>query len=431
MGRRKHPRVSAAVWRTAIPLFAAAFLVYGYNNVFMTLLPSFVQEGVGGDPLQAGLQGTVFLTTAVALRFYFGPLADRIGTKPVMALGVGAFVLGALLLIGCTAFWQVLCARCVQAVGLAAFYPCATAAVTDAAPPGRSGFLLGLFRLVASASLLIGPSAAFALADAQGYRPCFATMGVCALAALLLVGVLPAAKRPAKTTAPQVPTASGAGPAAKQPGTLSVLRRALEADPRCLALVLGSTFVAALGYGLLFTFSATFVGSVNPEANAGAYFALIGMGSLVANPVVGCLADRMGHNRLLAICMACTATGIALLGAYGAAGSDALGAAVFAASGLCAGIGYAGTVTCALAIVATSMDTQVRSSVLALQQNAIDLGIACAGVVFGVAITAAGGAMAWVFVAQGALMLACTAAGGTALHGRRQDGGDTTGSRPA
>lgn len=430
MGWHKRPRMPVAVWHTAIPLFAAAFLVYGYNNVFMTLLPSFVQEGVGGNPLQAGLQGTVFLVTAIGLRFYFGPLADRIGTKPVMALGVGAFVLGALLLTACTAFWQVLCIRCVQAVGLAAFYPCATAAVADAAPPGRSGFLLGLFRLVTSASLLLGPTVAFALAEAQGYRPCFATMGACALAALLLVTILPSAQKPAKAEPAPARTTPGAGLAAKHPNASSTLRRALEADPHCLALVLGSTFVAAVGYGLLFTFAATFVASVDPTANAGAYFALIGMGGLVANPVVGCLADRMGHTRLLATCLACTAVGIALLGVYGASGPGPFGTAVFAASGLSAGVGYAGTMTCALTIVATSIDAQVRSSVLALQQNAIDLGIACAGVVFGAAITAAGGAMAWVFVAQGALMLACTAAGTVALRGCRQDR-DGAGNHPA
>ena len=63
-------------------------------------------------------------------------------------------------------------------------------------------------------------------------------------------------------------------------------------------------------------------------------------------------------------------------------------------------------------------------------REAIDLGIACAGVVFGAAITAAGGAMAWVFVAQGTLMLACTAAGTVALRGCRQDR-DGTGNHPA
>lgn len=404
MGPRRRPH--ASLGRITAPLFAAAFLAYGYNNVFMTLLPSFVLEGVGGSPLQAGLQGAAFLVAAVGLRFYFGPLADRIGTKPVMALGVGAFVVGALLLMGCTAFWQMLCARCVQAVGLAAFYPCATATVADVAPPERSGFFLGFFRFVTSASLLLGPSVAFALADAQGYRVCFATLGACALAALLLIGAMAAPKAPK------------AGPAAERSGALATLRCALTADPRCLALVLGSTFVAALGYGLLFTFSATFVGSVDPAANAGTYFSLIGVGGLVANPVVGYLADRVGHNRLLAACLACTALGVGLLGAYGAAETGALNAAIFAASGLCAGTGYAGVVTCVLAIVATSVDVRVRSSVLALQQNAIDLGIACAGVVFGAAITAAGDAMAWVFVAQGALMLACTIVGCIAL-GRR------------
>lgn len=411
----------APIWRATAPLFAAAFLAYGYNNAFMTLLPTFVQD-IGGSPFEGGLQGSVFLIAAVLMRFYFGPLADRIGTKPVMALGIGAFVAGAFILTVYTAFWQVLCVRCIQAVGLAAFYPCATAFTADAAPTGRSGFFLGLYRFVTSASLLLGPSVAFALADIGGYRASFAALGACALVALALVAVLPAEPR-----CPEIKRPSAAK--APRPGIAAVVRTALTADPRTLALVLGSTFVAALGYGLLFTFGATFVGSIDPTANAGLYFTLIGVGGLVANPLVGWLADRMGHNRLLVCCMVATAVGVGLLGIYGyweTAGPS--GAAVLVASGLCAGAGYAGVMTCAIAIVATALAPQARSSALALQQNAIDLGIACAGLLFGAIIAAAGSNTAIVFMAQGVLMLGCTALGAMTL-GRQHIKGDPRSTR--
>ena len=58
--------------RKLAPLFFAAFLAYGYNNIFMTLTPSFV-VAAGGTLAEAGLQNSVYLAAAVLLRFAFGP----------------------------------------------------------------------------------------------------------------------------------------------------------------------------------------------------------------------------------------------------------------------------------------------------------------------------------------------------------------------
>ena len=396
----------AQTWHACVPLFLAACLVYGYNNATMTLLPTFVQA-IGGSPFQAGLQGSVFLAAAVALRFCLGPLADRVGAKPVMALGVAAFAAGGFLLMGCTAFWQVLCVRCIQAVGIAAFFPCATAFAANVAPAGRSGFFLGLYRLVVSASLLVGPSVAFGLADAVGYEAGFAALGACAAVALALVAALPAGPRRGISNTPPTPPAPHQE---KGVGSFSAVHAVLAANPRALVAVLGATLTAALGYGLLFNFGASFVESVDPLVNAGTYFSLIGFGGLVANPVAGWLADRMRQERLLGCCLALTAVGVGLLGAYGSVDGAANGA-LFVASGLCVGMGYPGTMTCAVAIVACAMGPEVRSSALALQQNAIDLGIGCAGVAFGAIASVAGTGMAAILVGQGIAMLACTAIG--------------------
>ena len=76
--------------RQLAPLFFAAFLAYGYNNIFMTLTPSFV-VAAGGTLAEAGLQNSVYLAAAVLLRFAFGPAAG-------LAVGVvGAVIHGILM----------------------------------------------------------------------------------------------------------------------------------------------------------------------------------------------------------------------------------------------------------------------------------------------------------------------------------------------
>lgn len=180
--------------RKLAPLFFAAFLAYGYNNIFMTLTPSFV-VAAGGTLAEAGLQNSVYLAAAVLLRFAFGPAADRWGTKPVMLVGLASFVVGGALFPLCIELWQILLVRGVQAIGLASFWSSATATVSEAAPPEARGRWLGWYRLATSASLLLGPLVAFGLVEAVGFAACFWALSGCSVVALVCVGIMRPVRR--------------------------------------------------------------------------------------------------------------------------------------------------------------------------------------------------------------------------------------------
>lgn len=400
MQNTNRPGCEGARRRGAALLFVAGCAAYGYNNVFMTLAPAFVQS-MGGSVEQAGLQGTVYLAMAVLLRFAFGPLADRRGTKPVMLAGLAAFVASAPLFCLCTAWWHVLLVRCVQSVGIAAFFPCATAYVAAVAPPAKTGTYLGLYRLATASSLIVGPAAAFALVQAMGYAACFAILTAAACLAAAAVALAPS-QRPDKgmrrgqdpggKTSCAASTANGrsnraaGGKRASEPRSRrgGALRRALTGNPRLAGAALGATLLGGLAYGLLFNFAGILAQTSGPLANPGSYFACVGMGSVVANPLIGWASDRIDRRALLAGCLVCCGCGMALLGAQG------LGAVAWAASGILAGAGYAGAVTAAQALISSEGDRELAASLMALQQNAIDLGIAFSGVLFGGIFGAAG-----------------------------------------
>lgn len=253
--------------RKLAPLFFAAFLAYGYNNIFMTLTPSFV-VAAGGTLAAAGLQNSVYLAAAVLLRFAFGPAADRWGTKPVMLVGLASFVLGGVLFPLCAEFWQMLLVRCVQAVGLASFWSSATATVSEAAPPQARGRWLGLYRLTTSASLLLGPLVAFGLVKAAGFAACFWGLAGCAAVALVCVGVM---RLPRRHRCERLRVTSSC---AKGSFPLS----------GAVGIAVAGTFVAAMGYGLLFSFGGTFISAAGMTGNEGWCFTLIGLGGLAANP---------------------------------------------------------------------------------------------------------------------------------------------------
>ncbi|WP_296009985.1 MFS transporter [uncultured Adlercreutzia sp.] len=382
--------------RMLAPLFVAAFFAFAYNNVFMTLLPTFAVDR-GATLAEGGLVNSVYLAVAVGLRFFVGPLADRVGTKPLMAGGLAAFVIGGALVPLCTGFAALVAVRCLQAVGLAAFWPTATATVADAATPERQGWWLGVYRFITSFSLLLGPVVAFALVDAFGFVACFGAMTACAVVALGCVGVLrQGGGKSEGARLGAVAKADGAGTGAGTGAGVPFPRGVVVA-------VVGATFVAAMGYGLLFSFTRSFVAAVDPLMNAGWYFTLLGIGSLVANPVAGTLADRLPQRRLLGAWLLCAGAGVALIAVLGTM-ETAADAVAFAVSGLALGFGYGGAMTTAQALAAAHTAPRHRATVLSLQQNAIDLGIAGASALFGAVFAALGAASVLPFLAQGAVM---------------------------
>jgi MFS family permease len=140
--------------------------------------------------LTIGLQ----LSLLLALQW---PVGKALAQRPVrdgLALGLGSFALGSLLLalsallpFGAAVM---IAAQLPLALAEAAFLPTATEAVVELTPPSHRGLALALFSQCFAVSSFVGPLLAGWLLDLQGHA-----IGLwLAMAALLALGLLPVAR---------------------------------------------------------------------------------------------------------------------------------------------------------------------------------------------------------------------------------------------
>lgn len=242
-----------------------------------------------------------------------GALGDRVGHGRVFRLGlllsVIAYAIGGL----APTFEWLLIARVVQGLGGGCVYGTAPSLVTLGVPPERRGRALGFLAAAMGLGLTTGPVIAGVLVDAWGWPAVFHLRLPLMLATLVwAVRAVPAAP------APRAPRVVALHELARSrvlfPGALSFV-----ANAGMFAIWLLAPFYLVAARGL-------------PASIAGVLFMLTPLGTTLAAPLAGRLADRAGARAPIVAGLALEAAGLALLSrADPAAPVLVVAAALFAA----------------------------------------------------------------------------------------------------
>ncbi|WP_434511403.1 MFS transporter [Desulfitobacterium sp. AusDCA] len=365
-------------------LLISAFFIYTYNNIFMVVTPVLLVR-MGGTDMIVGLQSTLFLVTAVILRFFFGPLADMYGRRFVMILGSVSFLLAAVMLFYAAEIWQIIVLRLVQAIGLASYFPAASATAATFAGNGQKGTYIGALRVVASLSLMFGPAFAFNFIQNRSLPLFFRCMVL-----LVLLGMVPIffiSLREDKM--PQEKVRNGIN--------LSQRLNLKLFFQKC-PLIIGNTFVAALSYGIYMSFATLFINCNSNILNPGYFFTLFSIGGIIGNIGFGWLSDHFGRLRITFCTFLSLGSGIILFSILPQA------SVFFYPAGLFSGAGYFGSIAVLMAWMTEKAESSNRTTALSLQQNALDFGIAIGSGVFGILLVAVNNT-ALVYGALGVLYL--------------------------
>lgn len=310
-----------------------------------------------------GLVGEIILIVVVAVS---GAWSDRVGRRPVAVLGYALIALG----IGLTPFvgnvLSLTASRAVAGIGIAIITGMITAIVTDyvrdetrGTANGILGFANGIGALITFTALLQLPSVfeSAGLGEVAALRATYLVgAGLAAMTAVLMRVGLRGGKAFARTDEPSIRELVGKGLKAGKDSGLSLSYAAAFVARADLALVGAFLILWAQQYG-------ESIGLTTGEATAkaGILLAVANGTALLAAPVTGILADRIGRTDAVIISLVVTAIGYTATLAI----SDPFSAQGFAIAALI-GVGQVSAVISSNVLVAEQAPPMIRGAVIGM-----------------------------------------------------------------
>ena len=149
---------------------ASQFLLHGLIAAF---LPIYAVEHVGVGATEAGVIFGVQMVTTILSRPVFGRLSDRVGRRPMIAVGLigSAVAVGSLSMA--TSFAALLVVSALYGAGLAVTTSSTAALITDLTHPSRYGAAHGLFGTIFDVGDALGPIAGGMMVAVFGYARTF------------------------------------------------------------------------------------------------------------------------------------------------------------------------------------------------------------------------------------------------------------------
>ena len=364
---------------TLLACYTITATVHVASIVLNTLLPLHVAD-LGGTKTQVGLLFSVMTVVSMVLRPTVGGWVDRFGARPVIAPGIAALALTALLLQ--LAMTPLAIIVLMIGLGVANGLISTPASVLTAlsSPAAHRGEALGTYYLASSLGIAIGPPLAFGLRAAGGMRLAFAMVTAMAVLLVLVVARLPSG-------------AAHAAAGARAPRLIS--RSAL---PVSFALVLST-----IGHSSVFAFLPLYALGRGQTAALAWFFAVYPAWLITWRALLRGVSDRLGHLRVGVFAMSVVAVAYLIIALPPTPLSLALAALVLAS-------GNALLYPTLAALVVERAPESERGLALGTLSGAWDLGVVVGSALIGVVADrysyGAGFAVGGTFAAIGVVALA-------------------------
>jgi MFS transporter, DHA1 family, multidrug resistance protein len=166
-------------------LFFAIFAAVLGMGIVVPLLPVYAHD-LGASGLYIGLIFGAFALSRSFFLPYFGRLSDRKGRKGYIAAGLASYAVISIAFLFAADVKALIAIRFIQGIASAMIMPVVQAYVGDITPPGREGFIMGLFNMSMFFGLSFGPLMGGVIRDRFSLDAAFICMGILALFGFLL-----------------------------------------------------------------------------------------------------------------------------------------------------------------------------------------------------------------------------------------------------
>ena len=136
---------------------AGVNVMIGYG-LFIPFLPYYATLLGATLGLQIGAITSGFVISRGLTVTIFGKLSDRVGRRPIIAMGLLIYAISTLIFPFATHWTHLILFRFLQGIGGGMFWPAATALIADIARPGERGRALGFFNTWIMSGIVLGPA---------------------------------------------------------------------------------------------------------------------------------------------------------------------------------------------------------------------------------------------------------------------------------
>jgi EmrB/QacA subfamily drug resistance transporter len=161
-----------ARWLLLFSITTGTFMANVDSTAVAVALPTMAREfDVGLDSLQWVL--SAYLLAITAILPVFGRLADMVGRKRILNIGLALFVSASLVVALAPTFPVLIASRAFQGIGASMFMATIMAIAVTTFPVHQRGRVLGILGSIVAAGTLLGPALGGLLTEAFGWRSIF------------------------------------------------------------------------------------------------------------------------------------------------------------------------------------------------------------------------------------------------------------------
>lgn len=352
------------IWtKSFINISISTFFIFVVFYALMTLIPLYVLDDLKGTAAQGGIAVSVFLVSAIIIRFIAGMILEKFGKRKILVISVLMFMISTFFYVLIGDFETLLALRFFQGIWFSLVTTVGGAIAAEIVPPERRGEGLGYYGIAMNLAVVVGPFIGLTLKPFLSYQLIFMILGF-----IMIIGFFCV-----------LSVDVGEDIRTKKEKRKLAISDFIEKKSMPIASV---GFLVSFAYAGIIAFISVYAESLGLIKTASFFFMVYAVAMLLVRPFTGRLFDSIGPN--IVIIPSCIMFGIGLISLSFTASSWML---LF--SGALVGLGY-GTLLPSFQTLAIQAAEKHRSgyatgTFFALYDSGLAIGSVSLGVIAGIA----------------------------------------------